>query len=155
MRKLSGEGKVSVSIDGGKTWRPVEGGDLSGMVKQKYDVRLKAEFPGSLVRLNVEATVQHNRSALPHLLVGENRVTIAADSKGGLKERAVAVTYAYQEATAKTPESRQRWDGRGVSYGSEKKNSKEVSSLPAAYTINVGGNTPPKMLYLEVSVSGR
>ena len=48
----------------------------------------------------------------------------------------------WQEATA--PEKRKRWDGQGVSYG-------ETKTAKAPGTLDVGGNTPPKMLYLEFS----
>ena len=150
-----GEGKLSLSTDGGKTWKAVEAGDVSGALWQKYDVRIKAEFGGSLGKFRLESTVQHNRSALPHLLPGDNAVTVSAEKKARLKDRTVKVTYAYREATVKNPESRKRWDGRGVSYGGEKKNSRGVTSLPATYTIKVRGNTPPKMLYLEMAVTGR
>ena len=150
-----GEGKLSISTDGGRSWKAVEAGDVSGDLWQKYDVRVKAEFGGSLARFRFESTVEHNRSARPHLLTGSNGVTVRAKTKGRLKDRKVTVTYAYREATAKNPASRKRWDGRGVSYGPEKKNERNVTSLPTSYTISVGGNTPPKMLYLEVSVSGR
>jgi hypothetical protein len=32
---------------------------------------------------------------------------------------------------------------------------KEVAQLPFTFDIEVGGNTPPKMLYIERAVGGR
>ncbi len=135
---FDGEGKVSVSADGGKTWQPAAAGDVSPLLKQKYEVQLKAEFAGALSKFRLEAVVEHNRSALPHLLPGKNVVTVAAP-------RNVAVTYGYQEATA--PEKRNRWDEKGVTYSAPKTAKQEGPS--SSWSIDVGGNTPPKMLYLE------
>ena len=55
------------------------------------------------------------------------------------------MTYGYQEATA--PEKRNRWDEKGVSYSAPKTSKQEGPA--ASWTVDVGGNTPPKMLYLE------
>jgi hypothetical protein len=131
-----GAGRLSLSSDGGKTWQAVESDDVTALVKQKYDVRLKAEFSGKLTKLRFEATIEHNRSALPHLLPGKNAVTVEGNA---------SVTYGWQEATA--PEKRSRFDGQGVTYGPAK-----AASLKAGTTtVEVGGNTPPRMLYLEIS----
>jgi hypothetical protein len=130
---LDVEGQVSLSNDGGRTWTPAEAGDVTPLVKQHYDVRLRVD--GALAKLRLSAVVEHNRAVLPYLLPGKNAV--AVEGAAGVK-----VTYAWQEATA--PEKRKRWDGQGVSYG-------ETKTASAPGTIEVGGNTPPKMLYLEIS----
>jgi hypothetical protein len=135
---FDGEGKLSISGDGGKTWQPAAAGDVSPLLKQKYDVQVKAEFAGALSKLRLNAVVEHNRSILPHLLPGKNVVTVAAP-------RNVVVTYGYQEATA--PEKRSRWDEKGVTYSATKTASQEGAA--PSWTIDVAGNTPPKMLYLE------
>jgi len=148
-----GEGKLSVSADGGKTWKPVSAGDVTPLVKQKYDVRVKAEFAGSLAAFGLSAVVEHNRSALPALLPGRNVVTVATEKNELPKDRVLVVTYAYQEATA--PEKRNRYDGNGLKYGDVKTVTKEAASLPFTFDVEVGGNTPPKMLSLERSIRAK
>ena len=142
-----GDGKISVSSDGGKTWQNASAGDISSLVKQKYGVWVKAEFAGSLTRFRVDALVEHNRSAEPYLLNGKNSITASAE--GLSKGTALTVTYAFQEATAPDPSKRNRWEGQGVTYGETKKVKKELIASPITYAIDVGGNTPPKMVYLE------
>lgn len=92
----------------------------------------------------MDAVVEHNRSALPHLLPGKNVVKVSAPKD-------VSVTYGYPEATA--PERRSRWDAQGVATSAPKTATHEGSS--PAWTIDVGGNSPPKMLYLEISARGK
>lgn len=148
-----GEGKFSVSVDDGKTWQAAAVGDLGPLVKQKYAVWLKAEFPGALASLKLDATVEHNRSAQPYLLQGKNLVTISAGTlpKGGV----LAVTYRYQEASVADPAARKRWDGQGVSYAAPKEVSQELGAGSASLPVEVGGNTPPKMLSLEYAVRAK
>jgi hypothetical protein len=141
-----GEGKLSISPDGGKTWQPAAAGDVSSLVKQRYDVWIKAEFAGALASLKFEGIVEHNRGALPYLLPGANAVTVSGTG-------AVSVSYAYQEATG--PANRKRWEGQGVTYGEAKTVTKSFAQLPATFTVDVGGNTPPRMLYLELSSTGK
>lgn len=142
--------QVSLSTDAGKTWVPIPGADLSPLVRQRYRVWLKVEFPGKLVRLALDAVVEHNKCALPYLLDGKNQVTVSFE-KNKLPPGSVAtVTYAYQEATA--PAGRAHFDGIGLQYGETKRVTKEITSSPFTFTIDVGGNTPPKMLFLERAV---
>lgn len=148
---FEGAGTLSLSVDGGKTWTPAAPGDVSPLLKQRYDVQLKAEFAGSLTKFRVDAVVEHNRSAQPHLLQGKNEVTVSA---GALPKNAtLTVAYAYQEATAADPSKRSRWDGQGVTYAAPKTATHEAGSGP--WTIDVGGTTAPKMLSLEFAVRGR
>ena len=58
-----------------------------------------------------------------------------------------------EEATA--PEKRNRYDGNGLKYGEVKTVTKEAASLPFTFDVEVGGNTPPKMLSLERSVRAK
>jgi hypothetical protein len=146
-----GEGSLAVSTDGGKTWAPAATGELGPLLRQKYDVQVKAEFSGALASFRFEGTVEHNRYALPRLLTGANQVTVAADALPA--GRAVAVTYAWQEATA--PEMRKRWDGQGLSYGAEKTATRTLSGPSETFKVDVGGNTPPRMLWLELSSAGK
>jgi hypothetical protein len=97
--------------------------------------------------------VEHNRSALPALLNGKNVVTVATEKNELPQDRVLVVTYTYQEATA--PEKRKRYDGQGLSYGEVKTVTKEISTLPYSFDVQVGGNTPPKMISLERSLKSK
>jgi hypothetical protein len=116
-------------------------------------VWLKAEFPGALAKLRFEAVVEHNRSAQPYLLPGKNQVTVTPGALGPGKT--LSVTYAYQEATVADPAKRTRFEGQGVSYGPTKTVSREAASGPVTFTLDVGGNTPPKMISLEMAVAAK
>jgi hypothetical protein len=152
---FEGDGKLSISVDGGKTWKPVEAGDITAAVKQKYDVRLRAEFSGALTKLRAEGVVEHNRGALPHLVAGRNVITVSAE-KGSLPVGAsMVVSYSFQEATIADPAKRKRFDGSGITYGPVKTVTKEVTALPFTFEIDVGGNTPPKMISLERAVRAK
>ncbi len=144
-----GEGKLSLSGDGGRTWTPAAAGDVSELLKERYDVQVKAEFSGKLVKLVLEALVEHNRGALTYLLPGANALSFTA-AGAAPADRRVTATLAYQEATA--PANRKRWDGQGLVYGEPKTS---MQTLPGTWTLTVGGNTPPKMLYLELSSAGK
>jgi hypothetical protein len=95
--------------------------------------------------------VEHNRSVQPYLMNGKNQVTVSTGT--GAKDAVLSVTYAYQEATAPDAAKRSRYDTQGVTYGAAKTATHEGPASP--WTIEVGGNTPPKMLYLEYAVRGK
>ena len=149
---FDGEGTLAISTDGGKSWQPCTAGDITTQVKQKYDVCLRAEFAGALKSLSLTALVEHNRGILPYLMPGTNKVT--ASTGGNLPPGAVAtVTFAWQEATA--PAKRPQWNGHGLTYSAEKFLTKELNSTPVTFDITAGGNTPPKMLYIERAVRSK
>ena len=148
-----GDGKLSISVDGGKTWKDAQPGDVSETVRQKYNVFFKTDFAGSLAKFAVDAIVEHNKSAQPHLYNGKNVVTLSTSDNKVPEGCALSVTYAYQEATA--PANRTRWDGKGVTYGDTKIVTKEADKLPFTFEIEVGGNTPPKMLYIERALKAK
>jgi hypothetical protein len=148
-----GGGKVSVSTDAGKTWQAAATGDLTNLVKQQYDVWLKVEFPTTLAKFALMALVEHNRSALPYLVPGKNKVTVSVASKEVPKDQVLTVTFLYQEVTA--AKRRQRFDGEGLTMGEVQRVTKEITSVPFTFDINVGGNTPPKMISLERSVRAK
>ena len=150
---FEGDGKLALSFDGGKTWADAAAGDISAQAKQKYGVWVKAEFSGALTKFAVEGMLEHNRGAQPYLYNGKNAVTVATKDNKLPAGTVLKVTYAYQEATA--PGDRQRWDGKGVTYGETKTVAKEITSLPFTFEIDVGGNTPPKMLSIERAVVGK
>ena len=141
---FEGEGKLSISVDAGKSWQAAAPGDVTALVKQKYAVWVKAEFSGALAKFRLEAAVEHNRSALPYLVNGKNEVTVAAP-------KGTTVTYSFQEATVADPAKRTRFEGQGVSYGEAKKVARESTGAALTYTVEVGGNTSPRMLSLEFS----
>ena len=148
-----GEGTLSVSADAGKTWQAAGAGDVSALVRQKYDVWVKAEFPGALAKFGVEAVIEHNRGALPHLLPGKNVVTASLGQAALPKGCVVTVTYAYQEATA--PAGNRQFNGAGIAYGEPKTVARDLAASPTTFTIDVGGNAPPRMLWLERAVRGK
>ena len=141
---------LSVSTDGGRRWNPVVGGDLTPLVKQRYDVRVKAEFGRSLGGFRLVADIEHNRSVLPHLLVGRNTITVEDEGNTLPAGTALVVRYAFEEAAA--PPRRERWDGRGLTYQPTRIVTERITSLPRTFTIEVGGNTPPRMISMERSI---
>ncbi|MCS7166676.1 MAG: hypothetical protein RMI91_12995 [Gemmatales bacterium] len=148
-----GPAHLFVSNDAGKTWKPVIGSDITAAIRQRYDVWLKVEFAGMLRSFRMHALVQHNRYALPYLLPGKNIVEVSLADGQLRPDQVLVVTYAYQEAFATQP--RQRFDGKGVTYGPVKTVTRVIESVPSSFVIEVGGNTPPKMLFLERSVRAK
>jgi hypothetical protein len=149
---FDGDGKLSVSPDAGKTWQSAAVGDVSALIHQHYDIWVKAEFSGALTKFYFEAEVEHNRSAQPYLYNGKNTITVSTKDNKIPAGSTLIVTYAYQEATA--PDKRNQYNGAGVTYGETKTVTKEITSLPFTFEIEVGGNEPPKMAYLERAVKG-
>lgn len=140
----AGEGKIALSIstDRGASWMPAPTNDVGALVRQAYEVWVKAEFSGTLDSLTVDGVVEHNRAAQPFLRLGSNRVTVAG---GKLAPGTVlVVTYEYQECT--TSGKRTQWNGKGLSYGETRTVTKEFTALPATFEITVGGTTEPRMV---------
>jgi hypothetical protein len=143
------DGTLSVSTDGGKTWKPC---GQSPDVKQRYDVWFKAEFTGALEKFQVDALVEHNRGVQPYLVLGKNHIAASIDAT---KPNLVAsVTVGYQEATASNPK-RQQWNGSGITYSKEQTATRDLADNTASFDLNVAGNTAPKMLFIERSVRAR
>ncbi len=147
-----GEGSVAVSTDGGETWTSALAGEISNLVKQKYNVWIKVEFPGSLTKMNFDALVEHNRGALPYLVNGKNQINVSLDQGGLPSGDKLVVSYTYREAIRPNSKGRVEWDGSGLIYGPVKTVTKEITSVPFTFELKVGGNTPPKMLSLERTV---
>lgn len=143
------EGKTEVSVDDGKIWKIPSGKNLSDIVKQRYSILTKVEFPAVLKKFKFTGLVEHNRGALPYLVVGKNNITVNADQplpSGCYLE----VTYAFQECEA--PANRNQFDGKGLKYSDIKTITKRITSVPYSFDITAGGNSPPKMLYIERAV---
>jgi hypothetical protein len=146
----NGDGRLAVSTDRGRSWSETSNGDISALVKQKYDVWVRADFSGTLENLRVDALVEHNRGALPYLMNGKNRITVSLDQNKIPAGNKLIIVYSYQEAVRPAAAAgRARWDGRELNYGPVKIVRKEITSVPFSFEIKVGGNTPPKMLSLE------
>ena len=149
---FDGEGALSISTDNGKTWKPCAAGDISKLVKQRYDVCIRAEFSKTLSSFAINAVVEHNRGVLPYLRPGANSLT--ASTEAAIPAGASAtVKFAWQEANA--PAKRPQFNGTGVTYGEEKSISRELTGTATTFTIQAGGNTPPKMRYVERSVRSK
>jgi hypothetical protein len=142
-----GEIALAVSTDRGATWKPAAAGDIGMLVRQAYDVWVKAEFRGALASLKLDGVVEHNRAAQPFLQLGKNQVTVATADNRLPAGTALVVTYEYQEATA--PTKRDQFNGKGLTYGETKVVTKEFTSLPATFEISVGGTTTPKMVAIS------
>jgi len=147
---FDGEGKLFVSTDAGESWQPCSAGDISPLVRQKYDVWLKAEFTGAMKKFSVTALVEHNRGVLPYLILGSNKVTATCASAA--PGTMASVTLGYHEATIANPAKREGWDGKGITYNQGISITRDLTGEAAHFDIAVAGNTPPKMLFLERSV---
>ncbi|HEX3132532.1 MAG TPA: hypothetical protein VHX44_02995, partial [Planctomycetota bacterium] len=94
--------------------------------------------------LTVDGVVEHNRAAQPFLRLGSNQVTVTTAGNKLPPGTVLVVTYEYQECT--TAGKRTQWNGKGLSYGETRTVTKELTSLPATFGINVGGSTEPRMV---------
>ncbi|HTL53016.1 MAG TPA: hypothetical protein VL860_10605 [Planctomycetota bacterium] len=148
-------GTVSVSVDGGKNFKPANSADLTDLVKGWYNVVLKVDVADKLDSFKVAAVVEHNKSAQPYLFNGKNVVTISAANKDLLARNNLTVIYSYQEATGKAPETRDSFRGNEVKYSETKTVETKITSLPCNFTIDVGGTEPPKMIALTRVVSSK
>ena len=151
--EFDGDGRLSVSPDGGKSWQPAAAGDISPLVRQRYNVWVKAEFSGALKTVKLNATVEHNRAAQPFLYHGKNVVTVNTKDNKLPADSTMVVTYTYQEATA--PDKKRQFNAKDVTYSETKTVSKEVTALPFTFEVEVAGNTPPKMLGFERAVKSK
>jgi hypothetical protein len=148
---FSEAGKLALSLDGGKTWADAAPGELA--LRQKYSVWIKAEFSGELTKFALEGVIEHNRLSHAHLLQGKNKITVSTKDNKLPANAALVVTYAYQETTA--PATRKQYNGAGLTYGETKTVTKEITALPFSFDIDVGGNSAPKMLFIERAVRGK
>ena len=148
-----GEITLAVSTDRGATWKPAAAGDIGALVRQTYDVWVKADFRGALSAVKLDGVVEHNRAAQPFLHQGKNLVTVATADNRLPPGTALVVTYEYQEATASA--KRDQWNGKGLSYGETKIVTKELTTLPATFEITVGGTTTPKMIAISRGLTAK
>lgn len=151
---FEGPGEIAVSTDLGTTWQTATSADISAVVRQKYNVWIKAEFANSLTRLAVDGIVEHNRCSQPYLLNGKNEVTVSLLRNEMPPNAVLSVTFGYQETTA--PAERKRFgQADALRYGEVKTVTRKITTLPCTFTLEVGGNSPPKMLYMEREIRGK
>ncbi len=93
--KADGADSAEISLDAGKTFKPINLANFDDAIGGKYDCLLKLSFKKALTSLRLEAIVQHNRCALPYLSPGRNKITISVADPKPLGENRLAVTYAY------------------------------------------------------------
>lgn len=91
-----GADKVEVSVDGGKTFSPVDLKNFSAAVKGRLAALVKLSFRTALQGLKLEATVQNNPGALPYLSPGKNVILVSASDPKALGNNQLVVTYAYR-----------------------------------------------------------
>jgi hypothetical protein len=142
----AGEGELALSIstDRGMSWTAAPAGDVGALVRQAYDVWVKADFTGTLERLSLDGVIEHNRAAQPFLRLGRNQVTVSTADDKLPPGTVLVVTYEYQECTATG--KRTQWNGKGLTYGETRTVTRELTKLPATFDITVAGSTEPRMV---------
>jgi len=161
--RVAGADKVEVSVDGGKTFKPVSIDDFSQAVAGKYACLARLTFASALQSLELEAVVQCNRCALPYLSPGSNAITVSALDPRELGDSRLVVTYAYRPGWRDC--SYDELCKEGATIGSAQKahwtptatvvqKTFTAKDLPATFQINVP--TPkdkypvyPRMLFLR------
>ena len=99
MTKASGKAEgatAELSLDAGKTFKPIELADFTAAVKGHYQALVKLTFDKPLKALRLEAIVQCNRCGLPYLAPGKNKVTVAVADPKQLGQNKLVVTYVYR-----------------------------------------------------------
>jgi len=142
---------VSVSTDGGTTWRALgkveDTGEkrltqkLTSLVGGRYGywLRFDLEAQGAATDVGLKALkltniVMANRYSFPNLVAGPNKVTVRLDNPEQLAKEKVTVEYAWYE-------------GDQV-----KTDRQQITKSPYEYTIVIAGDTLPKMKHLAISV---
>ncbi len=93
--RAPGVDKAEISVDGGRTFEPVDLSDFSASVKGRYQALVKLTFTQPVGGLRLAATVQHNRCAVPYLSPGRNTITVTAANPASLGDNRLVVTYVY------------------------------------------------------------
>jgi len=94
--QAEGADSAALSLDGGKTFKPVKLEDFSDEVGGQYACLVKLGFKSALKGLKLEALVQCNRCALPYLSPGANKVAVSLAEPRELGDNQLVVTYAWQ-----------------------------------------------------------
>ena len=142
--------RLSLSVDGCKTWRRVWSGAGAGRTAAlvtlrdkvvgmrdlwlKVECRTRGEVTAAgLDSLKFDAIFQHNMHARPYLAPGPNRVTVRVAEPRALKAVPLDVTYKWKEGRAQQTHTRR------------------VTRSPSAYTVHVAGKDMPRMVSLELA----
>ena len=91
---VSQDAKVEVSADL-KTFKAVEGEDLTAAVAGTYAYYVRVTFRKPVTGIEVTGIVQHNQEALPYLAPGNNKITVSVADPKVLGKNRLMVTYAY------------------------------------------------------------
>ncbi len=91
-----GADSAEISLDGGKTFKPIDLKDFSEQIGGNYACLVRLTFKKALAAPRLEVIVQHNRCALPYLSPGKNRITVSLADPKQLGLNRLVVTYAYQ-----------------------------------------------------------
>lgn len=169
--EAAGVDKAELSVDGGKTFKPVDLKDFSSSVKGKYNCQLKLTVNKELTSLKMKAIVQHNRCSQPYLSPGKNKITVSVADAKQLGENKLCVTYAYSLGSRRYTHEQMAAAGMEIAKGHKASWSDKPtvvqktfsgSDLPATFEIDVPtpkDKTPvyPRMLFLrrEVLASGQ
>jgi len=94
--QADGAESAALSVDGGKTFKPIKLDDFSDDVGGQYAALLKLSFKTALKSLKLDVTVQCNRCALPYLSPGANKVTVSLAEPKELGDNQLVLTYAWQ-----------------------------------------------------------
>jgi len=163
---VEGADKVEISVDGGKTYKPIEVKDFSEAVAGHYKGLVRITFSSALKALRLDAIVQCNRCSLPYLAPGKNKVTVSVADPAQLGDNRLVVTYAYRlgwrdrsyEQLCKKGE--QMFQGKYASWSETPTVVQKVftaKDLPATFEIDIPtpkGKYPayPRMLFLRREV---
>jgi hypothetical protein len=136
---LSGGGKVSatVSVDKGKTWKPIQVGipfvdEVNGSWSG-YQLKLTLTDGAVIAGLELISHFQLNRYSLPYLVPGKNVVTVLAERYGA----PLTVEYQWSEGPDwKNPKS-----------------ARQTFTKDGQFEINVDGPKYPRMKSLTLSVA--
>ncbi len=142
--------KVLYSLDG-RNWKDAI--DIASGARGSYRYFVKVLAGTAIKSVHLKSVIQHNRAVAPFLRHGPNKVRVWCKNRGILPRARLVVAFGYREATA--PQGRERFDGRDVKYGPQKNVGRPVLRSPYEFTLNVGGNTPPKMVFFKREVVGK
>ena len=157
---------AEISVDGGKTFRPVKLDDFSEQVGGKYACLVRLTFRAALAAPRLEAIVQCNRGALPYLSPGRNRISVAVADPRDLGANRLAMTYAYRPGSRSASYEEMAEAGEEVarahhaSWATRPTVVRKVfaaADLPATFDVDVPtpkGQHPvyPRMLFLRREV---
>ena len=162
--KGEGEGikTFSISTDNGKSYKVADIANFSTAVNGKYKILAKVEFQ-KLKSLKLQILFQNNRSALPYLSPGKNKIKVSVANPKALGKNKLVITYAYHTGVRNSDLKKLIPKGYEVGKGHRANWSKKItyvrksftgSQLPATFEIDITtpkGKFPvyPRMVYIR------